>query len=185
MPPSRNVQGSTVTFVSTYDEAAQAAKLLTGSKVLLIDCEGHDLGDLDGAFTLLSIGTTRSRVFLIDVLALSDPSNPALTSLLALLTNKNILKVFWDGRTDAMEIGLKYGITIQSILDLQLVEVVSRMKRHSATRRLEELAKRFFKPIKDDLMAQPSAYVGIFQLRGLDMCISMLGLANKGQGKDR
>lgn len=167
-----------VTLIRTYEAAAEAVPVLThGPRVLIVDCEGHELGRPHGALTLISLGThDASQIFLLDVLELPDRSHPSLASLLSLLSNKDILKVFWDGRTDVLEIRETYGIAVEGVLDLQVVEVVSRIQRRSANLKLKDLAGRYFRPIKKEVLADPTAFEGIYQLMGLDMCMGFLGL---------
>ncbi|KAI0686580.1 ribonuclease H-like domain-containing protein [Earliella scabrosa] len=177
--------GRTVTLVSTYEAAALAAPLLSSSQILLVDCEGHNLGHPhpSGALTLLSLGTLRTHVVLLDVLALPDPSHPALAPLLALLSNPAVLKVFWDGRTDALELRETYGVAVKGVLDLQLVDVVARARRMNPAQRRADLARRYFKPIQGAIEEDPDAFWGIHQLSGLDQCVRVLGLA-RGEPKD-
>ncbi|TBU39589.1 ribonuclease H-like domain-containing protein [Dichomitus squalens] len=160
------------TLVSTYLEAAQAATVLASFPVLIVGCEGESLGHPHGSLTLLSISTPDgSRILLIDVLALRDPNNPSLKPLLALLSSNKVLKVFWDGRTDVLELSLTYGVCVAPVLDLQVAEVVHRSKWQSKDRHLRALAEKTFKSIRNEVLANPAVFDGIYPLIGLDGCL--------------
>ncbi|KAI0738910.1 hypothetical protein C8Q80DRAFT_1275127 [Daedaleopsis nitida] len=66
------------------------------------------------------------NVFLIDVLARPDLTHPSLRAFLGLLSSEDVIKVMWDGRSDAVELRETHGITLRRVLDLPLVEVVPR-----------------------------------------------------------
>ncbi|KAI0357975.1 hypothetical protein OH77DRAFT_1422148 [Trametes cingulata] len=178
-----------VTYCTTPEDASCAASILSRFRVLLIDCEARDLGMPGGALSLLALSDqTASHIFLIDALAFPPSTivpHPSLAALFAILENPSITKVFWDGRADALELLLTYGITLVGTLDLQLVEVVAR--KRAADQRGDdhvphELINGYFKPMKDELLRDPAAYHGIFRLRGLGHVVGLFRLAGKGGG---
>ncbi|KZV84855.1 hypothetical protein EXIGLDRAFT_575876, partial [Exidia glandulosa HHB12029] len=102
-----------------------------------IDCEGDNLGCEGGRLSLISIGTPDAGyIFLFDVLALSTDE---LRPIIDILADTNILKVVWDGRMDSIEFLREFGISLGRVLDLQIVDLVSRQWRvgESAESRME------------------------------------------------
>jgi exonuclease 3'-5' domain-containing protein 1 len=108
------------------DSFAHAVQFLRHAPYLILDCEGKELGRAGGSVTLICVGTPfAEHIFLFDVLC------PLITrrdidGLLSLFSDKNILKVVWDGRMDYLEIWSTYGVALQGVLDLQIAEVMSR-----------------------------------------------------------
>ncbi|KAI0672578.1 ribonuclease H-like domain-containing protein [Trametes maxima] len=179
-----------ITFCNSPTGLAHATTYLSSHPLLILDCEARDLGMPGGALSILSLSdATASQVFLIDVLAFpaipsaSGPSPPAvLRPLLALLSNQSITKIVWDGRCDALELRLTYGIELEGVLDLQLVEV--RARQHAARNRGDtgpgpDLVKGFFKPLKTEMAENPAEYEGIYKLRGLDHVVGLFRLGGK------
>ncbi|OJT09921.1 hypothetical protein TRAPUB_13599 [Trametes pubescens] len=130
-----------VTLCSTATTINLAVSALSIQSIILVDCEAQDLGRPDGVLSLISLSDPLAKhVFLIDALAfpstypvpprsksksksksLPPPPprpHPTLASLLALLSLPRITKVLWDGRADALELQLCYGLTISPVLDL-------------------------------------------------------------------
>ncbi|KAI0364120.1 hypothetical protein BV20DRAFT_974841 [Pilatotrama ljubarskyi] len=180
-----------ITYCRTQQDAARAASTLSRFPVLIVDCEARDLGMPGGALSLLALSDeTASHIFLIDALAFPPCStlprdHPSLAPLLAILENPSITKVFWDGRADALELLLTYGITLAGALDLQLVEVVAR--KRAADQRGDkhgphELINGYFKPMKEEVLRNPAAYHGIFRLRGLGHVVGLFQLGGKDSG---
>ncbi|KAI0665327.1 hypothetical protein C8Q78DRAFT_1073023 [Trametes maxima] len=179
-----------ITFCNSPTGLAHATTYLSSHPLLILDCEARDLGMPGGALSILSLSdATASQVFLIDVLAFpaipsaSGPSPPAvLRPLLALLSNQSITKIVWDGRCDALELRLTYGIELEGVLDLQLVEV--RARQHAARNRGDtgpgpDLVKGFFKPLKTEMAENPAEYEGIYKLRGLDHVVGLFRLGGR------
>lgn len=91
-----------------------------GNQAIGLDCEGLNLGDpKSGRLTLVQISTASGDIHLFDVL-----SNPALMNcdkgLRDLLHSDNITKVLHSCRSDALQIYIDFGITLQPIYDTQL-----------------------------------------------------------------
>ncbi|KAH9886318.1 ribonuclease H-like domain-containing protein [Cubamyces lactineus] len=174
-----------ITYCATYDDAKRAYDTLSRFTTLIIDCEAHDLGRPGGTLSLLSISDIgAAHIFLIDVLSLTSPSHPALAALLSLLADPRITKVFWDGRSDALELLLVFGTKVAGVLDMQLVDVLARTRDdrpEAQERRMKDLAK-FFQPLKDDLRENPAAYDGICRVRGLDLVVGLFRLCSKEAG---
>ncbi|MCJ1410249.1 hypothetical protein MMC19_004334 [Ptychographa xylographoides] len=115
---------------------------------LFIDLEGIKLSR-HGSVSLLSIfihGEV-NRTAIIDIHKLgasafctTGKSNPQLT-LAALLCDPNRLKGFFDMRNDSNALFFHFGIELQGVVDLQLMELGSRYGQLSAKRCLSGLAK--------------------------------------------
>ncbi|KAI0349821.1 hypothetical protein OH77DRAFT_1431653 [Trametes cingulata] len=182
-----------VTYCTTDEDASRAASILSQFPVLLVDCEARNLGMPGGALSLLTLSDDKaSQTFIIDALAFPPSAikpHPSLAALFALLENPSTTKVFWDGRCDALELLVTYGITVAGVLDLQLVETVAR-KRTADQRRDKriphDLINGYFNPMKEELLRNPAAYRGIYKLRGLGQIIRLLHLGggNRGAQKD-
>ncbi|RPD55496.1 hypothetical protein L226DRAFT_469863 [Lentinus tigrinus ALCF2SS1-7] len=168
----------------TYEAASQAVTELSSSSVLLVDCEGRNIGVPGGALSIITVGDwTASRIFLFDVLALPDKSHPLLAPLLSLLRRTDITKIVWDGRADFFEMVEAYGVQMEGVLDLQLVEVAQRGRRKNKGWRQGHTAD-YFKRMKDELRDDPDALEGIHRLYGLDHCAGLYGVVGKGGGKN-
>jgi len=152
---------------------------LSKSPFLILDCEGKNLGGIGGALSLICIGTARAeRIFIFDALALHKAKR-ATQDLWNLLNDAKVIKYMWDGRMDAMEL-LETGVRLQGVMDLQIVEVASRLtnRRESNQARLKRLALRLPKSIVYD--ADRSA--GLHLVLGMQGCLKAMGIALK---KDR
>jgi len=178
-PPTR------YTFCNNVPSVAYASRVLSQSPVLVIDCEGRNIGGLDGVLSLMCIGTERAEyVFVFDVLALRV-YGPHMRPLLNVLLNPFVKKVMWDCRNDFLEIFSEYGVALQSIVDLQLAEIQARLtvKKEKEFNRMSRLAaggKRL--PLR--LIKQnPELFCGVHSLKGMDACIREAKLPTAG--KDR
>ena len=166
----------------TYSAVSQAVVELSSSSVLIVDCEGRNIGMPGGALSVIAVGDYEaSRIFLFDVLALSDKYHPLLAPLLSLLRRPDITKLLWDGRADSFEIAETYGVQMGGVLDIQLVEVVQRGRRKSKGWRQNHTAD-YFKRLKAEL--DPAALEGIHRLFGLDHCAGLYGVVGAGEGKN-
>ena len=173
------------TLCATYMAAARAAEELSRHGTLILDCEGRELGMPGGALGIIAIGdSTASHIFLFDTLALSDPRHPLLIPLLTLLRRPDVLKVVWDGRSDWLEIAGTYGIYMEGVLDLQLVEVAQRARRpHNKKGGVRaKHTVEYFKKLKDEPLA---SFDGIHRLFGLEQCARFYQLLHGDGGKDR
>ncbi|KAI0633944.1 ribonuclease H-like domain-containing protein [Trametes polyzona] len=167
-----------ITYCKTPASISNAVAQLSAHTVLLVDCEAKELGMPDGVLSLVALsGPNAKHIFLVDALAFPSPSSdtppttpltphPALAPLIALLVSPAVTKVFWDGRADALELRMTWGVTMENVLDLQLVDVVARARQPE--RALEVLATGFLKPLKADIA------------RGSGMLSGCLGLGRRG-----
>ncbi|KAJ3727731.1 ribonuclease H-like domain-containing protein [Lentinula raphanica] len=121
-----------------------AVSLLNASPALIVDCEALQLGTRGGILSLISIRSISpkpSYCYLFDALALSSSY---LQPLFNLLTNPNILKVFYDGRRDWCAFYYTYKVRIRNVLDLQLVDLTSRFMRGEGTAQQRQRLLRLF-----------------------------------------
>lgn len=88
---------------------------------VLLDCEGDNLGRIDGKLGLVQIGL-QNNVYLVDVIELPE----SLELLKEILEDQNLVKIVWDGRSDYAELWHGHSIAISPVLDLQLVRVYQR-----------------------------------------------------------
>ncbi|KAF8586115.1 hypothetical protein K439DRAFT_1288907, partial [Ramaria rubella] len=108
----------------------------------------------------ISIGTPQSEVFIYDAVLLD---RSALAPVLDLLLNPMKMKVVWDGRMDYSEIYHTYGTKFENTLDLQIVELTSRVTRGEGEAiRLRRLNSYFF-----------SGYQSTEQYDGLQLVLGM------------
>ena len=178
------------TLCTTYESAASAAKELSRSSAVILDCEGHNFGKPGGALSLIAIGKPNaSHTFVFDVVSLSNAHHPLLAPLLSLLVSEDITKVVWDGRCDFMEIAEAYGVAMRGVLDLQLVEVAERRttgtqknKRFKAWR-VKHTAE-YFKKLQKEITKDPSILDGVYRVYGLDHCAGIFGVLKGLEGKD-
>ncbi|KAI0717816.1 ribonuclease H-like domain-containing protein [Cerioporus squamosus] len=177
-------QETSYILCDTYESASQAADQLSACSAVIVDCEGRDLGMPGGALSLIAIGdATASQIFLLDALTLSDATHPLLAPLLTILRRPDVTKLMWDGRADFTEIAEAYGVRMEGVLDLQLVEVVQRGRRKRKGYRQEHTAY-YFRDIKDELEGDPAALEGVHRLYGLERCAWEYKLIKKGEGKN-
>ena len=112
---------------NTIELVRTAAAQLSVHPYVFVDCEGRDLGDDTGALSTIAMGTPNgSSVFLFDALALDAA---ALKPVIDILTSSSIAKVVWDGRMDAIEFKRSFGIIINKVWDLQLLDITTRALR--------------------------------------------------------
>jgi exonuclease 3'-5' domain-containing protein 1 len=111
----------------TSDDVAKAVDELAQSDYLILDCEGKDLGRQNGALSLISAGTGRGKIHLIDALSL-DRSSSATWRFFDLLKHQQPRKIVWDGRMDFIELWSAYGISLGGVIDLQIAEMISRTR---------------------------------------------------------
>jgi 3'-5' exonuclease len=91
----------------------------TANKIpVFLDCEGRDLGRIDGKLGLVQLGV-EAEVYLIDVIDFPG----CFPFLKTILENPNLEKIMWDGRSDYSELWHGHDISIKPVIDLQLVHV--------------------------------------------------------------
>lgn len=175
------------TYCANAPAVANAARVLARSPLLIVDCEGKNLGAADGVLSLMCIGTAKAeRIFVFDVLALRSRNALAwLHSVLLLLADPSVKKIMWDCRNDFLEIWATYGVMLQGVLDLQLAEIESRVsvRGEKEWKRISRLAaggRRLPLPL---IKQNPDLFSGVHSLQGMDACLRQARLLT--MGKDR
>jgi exonuclease 3'-5' domain-containing protein 1 len=139
--------------VDSVTALSEALALLTVAPgltppVLYIDLEGVQLSRT-GSISIVTLYDHLTRiVYLIDIhllkssafttQAMTISSNSANTTLKSILESPDISKVFFDARNDSDALFSHYGIKLQGIIDVQLMELAT---RPSAKDYLSSLAK--------------------------------------------
>ncbi|KZV68852.1 hypothetical protein PENSPDRAFT_753815 [Peniophora sp. CONT] len=138
----------TFTFCNTAAQVESAIAELLQYDYVCLDCEGRCFGKVDGALSLLCLGTPvaspKQDIFVFDVPALTG-NEKACASMCSLLANPAITKVTYDGRCDYLEIWDAFGVAILPVLDLQLVEALAL----DNTQRLWYFTAKYVKKNKD------------------------------------
>lgn len=94
---------------------------------VVINCEGRDLGRVGGRLGLVAIGV-KEEIYLLDVLAYSK----SLEILKSLLETQDVEKIVWDGRNMFSEFWHGHEISLNGVMDLQLLHVYENTSRRSA-----------------------------------------------------
>lgn len=179
MTPQRE-DCQTAIFCDTAAKCQTAATTLETCPALVLDCEGYNLGTSCGKLSILLLRgvTADSQTFLIDVPKLSFTS---LEPIIELLRSPNIRKIVFDGRMDFSALYHELGVELQSVVDLQLVDIMSRFARGE---KWETQQKRLRSSLKtDELRTRPQLYVQVHRLNGLDGCIAEHKVIPKKAGK--
>ena len=176
------------TLCTTYEEAASAIVELSWDTPVILKCYGESLGMPEGTLSIITLSdASASRIFLFDVLALSDLHHPLIAPLLSLLEGKDVMKIVWDGRCDSFEIADTYGTLLGGVLDLQIVEAAER-RRHQH-RKLDSSRWKhtldYFKSMREELGEDPSVLDGVHRLYTPKECATALQVPIKPQEKDR
>jgi hypothetical protein len=171
---------STAVFCDTAAKCQTAASALETSLVLVLDCEGHNLGTSSGKLSLILLrdATADSQTYIIDALRLPLTS---LRPILDLLRSPNIRKIVFDGRMDFSMLYHELGIELHNVLDLQLVDIMSRFTRGEGMERQGRRLRSWLKT--NELRTQPQLYFQVHRLNGLDGCIAEHAIIPRTTGK--
>ena|SRR6266496_485409 len=85
---------------------------------ILLDTESKDLGSPNGQLSLIQLGVG-TTTYLVDIVKF--PS--AIRMLKSYLESPRLRKYVWDGRSDYSEVRHGHGITLNGVVDLQLVHI--------------------------------------------------------------
>lgn len=153
-----------------------AVHSLSQASCVFLDCEGLDLGSQNGALSIVSLGCPHTdTIYLIDVLSLSTSLNRLVFDL---LENKNTMKVVWDGRMDFSELFYGHSTAIdENVLDLQLVDIVSRSARGETEHKRKQRLRGGF-PWHETRKLQLE---GMHALSSLDRALREHGVTNVSQ----
>lgn len=165
-------------------DALQTALVeIKSSQTILLDCEGHDLGQKGGSLSLISIRTTSApqpQTYLIDVVKLNKD---ALRPLFDILESSSTTKVVFDGRMDYNELYHGFQVKLSGVVDLQLADVASRsINGEGNDERLARLSPYLH---RREVMNQEVSYKQVQILCGLDRCVKDHKLADDGAATSR
>jgi len=158
---------------TTPDSLQAAADVLLQHSHIILDCEGHSLGEAGGKLSLLNLGVSHEddggdehlSIFVIDVLAFQNDKAKHLIPIFDILKSENIFKIVFDGRMDSSELLHGHGIKLNNVLDLQLADISSREKRGEGIdrqlRRLQGFLPRY------ELARNPAMYSSVQKLNGM------------------
>ncbi|KAI0092672.1 ribonuclease H-like domain-containing protein [Irpex rosettiformis] len=146
--PALNPQ---IVFCGTARSVKDASSVLSNANIIFMDCEGVDLGVRGGTLSIITLGVislhspTNLNIYIIDVahLPLVD-----IQPIYDLLASSNATKVVWDGRMDYSALYHYYRVRMQNVVDLQLVDILSRESRDTP----EEHLKRFSDYVQPKLL---------------------------------
>jgi exonuclease 3'-5' domain-containing protein 1 len=176
--------GAAPDYVLCADKDAlhDVIETIQSSPVIILDCEGDDLGQKGGSLSLISIKVTETDgcgYYLIDAISISKDD---LQPLFDILASSSTTKVLFDGRMDFAELYHTYGVTLRGVLDLQLADVASR----STEGEDEDAQLARLSPFlhRREVSSQNSSYTQVHMLSGLDKCIAERKLAEVG-GKSK
>lgn len=157
-----------------------AAETLSGASLIVLDCEGVDLGRPGGSLSIITLCgvETDSSTYIIDVSALDKLS---LKPVLALLTNESIPKVVFDGRRDAIALSEHCDVEIAGdVLDLQLGDVSWRSDIARETQSDQLARLRAYVP-EGEISSSAKLYWKIHKLSNLNAVISEHNVEVKGK----
>lgn len=148
---------------------ADAVAAVKSASVVVLDCEGKDLGAKGGTLSLISLQALEpetSRTYLLDAISLTkDQLNP----IFNMLQSSSVTKIVFDGRMDFSELHHGYSIYLRGVLDLQLADVDSRHQRgEDDKKQLSRLVP--FLHFRE-ISGQPGSYSAVHKLCGLEQCI--------------
>ncbi|EJD01977.1 uncharacterized protein FOMMEDRAFT_58981, partial [Fomitiporia mediterranea MF3/22] len=154
------------TICDNQGSTSRARRILANAPYVLFDCEGHNSKCRDGSesLSLVQLGTPHAEeIFVFDMLALKD-SNRATRSVLSLINSPKILKVGWGGVQDYTTLWRIYNTPMQAFLDLQIVDIQSRIHRREPRKvQISRLASDHF----------PSSVIEKLQIDGVHALSTM------------
>jgi exonuclease 3'-5' domain-containing protein 1 len=157
----------------------QAINAMEFASVIVLDCEGENLGHRGGSLSLISLralAPQSSEIYLIDIISLT---NDALQPLFNIIKSPSSTKIVFDGRMDYTEFYHGHNITMSGVIDLQLADVISRrQRRESDQKRLERLSS--YLP-RSEVFGNRHCYAAVERLSGLEACLRDHGVIEKYQ----
>ncbi|CAG8616226.1 5007_t:CDS:2, partial [Acaulospora colombiana] len=174
---------SSSTLCDTEERLDDAINSFNEAHTLFLDCEGKTLGTTDGRLSLVNLGkleqtddgTMKLNVYLIDILAFDGEKKNPLQKLFTILESMKIVKVVFDGRKDASELLHGHNVELKCVIDLQVADVVSRVKRgEGENRRIQRLSGMVS---RRELSTNAIGYKTVHRLNGLDFTLREHGVA--------
>ena len=159
----------TAIICDTASQCQTAATALETCPALVFDCEGHNLGTSGGRLSIILLrgATADSQTYIIDAIR-SPPTS--LRPILDLLCSPNIRKIVFDGRMDYSALYHELGVELENVIDLQLVDIMSRFARGEGRKTQWKRLKSSLKT--DELRTRPQLYAQVHRLNGLNGCIA-------------
>ncbi|KAI0092673.1 hypothetical protein BDY19DRAFT_990374 [Irpex rosettiformis] len=158
-------------FCGTSRSVENARVALSTAKTIFMDCGGFNLGVRGGTLSILSLGVIPLNtiqylhIYLIDVAHLSLVD---LQPIYDLLASSYATKVVWDGRMDYSALYHEYGVRMQNVVDLQLVDILSRESRDTPAEHL----KRFNNYVHPELLRSTDGKKRYAKLHRLNSLVS-------------
>ena len=170
----------TAIICDTASQCQTAATALETCPAVILDCEGHNLGTSGGRLSIILLRGVNadSQTYIIDVHRLPPTS---LQPILDLLRSPNIRKIVFDGRMDFSALYHELGVELQNVIDLQLVDIMSRFARGEGWKTQWKRLRSSLKT--DELRTRPQLYAQVHRLNGLDGCIAEHDVVPKKAGK--
>ena len=116
-----NIQNTEIKFVNNEKSLLYFFQKSKNFKVISIDLEGH-LSSNNPIINLIQIcdnSNNKSEIFVIDIYTFTNPLNENVIYLIKnIFENKNIKKIFFDGRNDLISLHIQLNICIQNYIDL-------------------------------------------------------------------
>lgn len=148
---------------------SDAITAIQPASVLVLDCEGEDLGVEGGALSLISLRALEpeiTRIYLIDTISLTKDQ---LIPVFDIIKSSSVTKIVFDGRMDFSELYHEWGVSLRSVLDLQLADVDSRRQRGKDKQ--DQIARLSPYLHRREISGQPGSYSAIHKLSGLEQCL--------------
>jgi len=105
-------------YVDSEVAFEKSKDLIMSSEIISIDCEGDNLSR-KGKLSVVQICTDNNEIFVLDYITLNDG---LIKFLKLIMSNPKILKLGFDFRNDADILLHQFGIEIENLLDVQLVD---------------------------------------------------------------
>ncbi len=169
------------TLVDSKDGLGEAVSHLKEASHVVLDLEGVDLGEVEGALSIMilrPIGTKlSSKTYIVDIAQLPVDT---LTPLFDLLRADAPVKVVFDGRKDFCELHHTYGVTLGKTVDMQIAEIRLRVLQGQSP--LEQV-RLYPVWLRSRAISRPSDYVDVHNIISLDHCAKKLGLIYSDKAK--
>jgi exonuclease 3'-5' domain-containing protein 1 len=113
-------------FVDNLKLCKEVSKIILQKKILAFDLEGIDLSR-NGEICIINF-TDKENTWLIDVCAIGSSCFQE-GGLKEIFSSKNIKKIIFDGRSDCDALYHLFGITVNNIIDIQVMYVLNKRNK--------------------------------------------------------
>ncbi len=126
---------------------------------LFVDLEGNDLGSYSGDTRLMAIFHKLTRhTYLLDISELGQAAfntkGAKNTSLKSVLESRHVVKGLWDARNDAAGLYREFGITLDGVVDVQLMVCKATGYKYQPNRPRLDMAIDAFCEMSDEVSAR-------------------------------